>query len=137
VDGYLSALVIVINFSAVLQLMVCEALDIVKETYFAILLDRASSGPVMVASAEGGVDIEEVFGLADFGSWLPKSRSSAHSPNGLVISMRHHENTTGSSQANALRLRGYMRCNSCRAHILWLLCAGRALSPGCDLQGVY
>lgn len=43
-----------------MQLMVCEALDIVKETYFAILLDRASSGPVMVASAEGGVDIEEV-----------------------------------------------------------------------------
>jgi hypothetical protein len=59
-DGYCTALVIVINSSAVLQLMVCEALDIVKETYFAILLDRASSGPVMVASAEGGVDIEEV-----------------------------------------------------------------------------
>lgn len=40
--------------------MVCEGLDIVRETYLAILMDRAAKGPVIVASPEGGVDIEEV-----------------------------------------------------------------------------
>ena len=40
--------------------MVAEALDIARETYFAILMDRASGGPVMVASPEGGMDIEAV-----------------------------------------------------------------------------
>lgn len=40
--------------------MVAEALDIARETYFAILMDRASGGPVMVASPQGGVDIEAV-----------------------------------------------------------------------------
>lgn len=40
--------------------MVCQALDIVRETYLAILMDRESNGPVIVASPEGGVDIEEV-----------------------------------------------------------------------------
>ena len=42
------------------KLMVAEALDIERETYFAILMDRESNGPVMVASPDGGVDIEEV-----------------------------------------------------------------------------
>jgi succinyl-CoA synthetase beta subunit len=40
--------------------MVAEALDIARETYFAILMDRESGGPVMVGSPQGGVDIEEV-----------------------------------------------------------------------------
>lgn len=40
--------------------MVAEALDISRETYFAILMDRAYNGPVMVGSPQGGVDIEEV-----------------------------------------------------------------------------
>ena len=40
--------------------MVCEALDIVRETYLAIMMDRKFKGPVIVASPEGGVDIEEV-----------------------------------------------------------------------------
>ena len=40
--------------------MVAEALDITRETYFAILMDRSFGGPVMVGSPEGGVDIEEV-----------------------------------------------------------------------------
>jgi len=31
-----------------------------RESYFAILLDRESKGPVMIASAKGGVDIEKV-----------------------------------------------------------------------------
>jgi len=40
--------------------MVAQALDIDRETYFAILMDRDSNGPVMVGSPDGGVDIEEV-----------------------------------------------------------------------------
>ena len=40
--------------------MVCQALDIKRETYLAILMDREYKGPVIVASPEGGVDIEEV-----------------------------------------------------------------------------
>lgn len=40
--------------------MVAEALDISRETYFAILMDRSYNGPVMVGSPQGGVDIEEV-----------------------------------------------------------------------------
>ena len=36
-------------------MMIAEALEVKKECYFAILLDRATSGPVMVASAEGGM----------------------------------------------------------------------------------
>ena len=40
--------------------MVAEALNISRETYFAIVMDRASNGPVMVGSPEGGVDIEVV-----------------------------------------------------------------------------
>ena len=43
-----------------LQVMVAEALDISRETYFAILMDRTYNGPVMVGSPQGGVDIEEV-----------------------------------------------------------------------------
>lgn len=42
------------------KLMVAQALDIVRETYLAILMDRESNGPVIVASPEGGMDIEEV-----------------------------------------------------------------------------
>ena len=37
-----------------------EAVDIAAEYYLAILLDRRSSRPVIVASTEGGVEIEEV-----------------------------------------------------------------------------
>jgi succinyl-CoA synthetase beta subunit len=37
-----------------------EASDIEKEYYLAILMDRASSKPVIIASTEGGVDIETV-----------------------------------------------------------------------------
>lgn len=42
------------------KLMVCKGLNIVRETYLAILMDREYNGPVIVASPEGGVDIEEV-----------------------------------------------------------------------------
>lgn len=37
-----------------------EASEIAKEYYLALLMDRASAGPVIIASTEGGVDIEEV-----------------------------------------------------------------------------
>lgn len=40
--------------------MVAEALDISRETYLAILMDRSFNGPVIVGSPQGGVDIEEV-----------------------------------------------------------------------------
>lgn len=39
---------------------VCERKYARNEYYFAILLDRKSAGPVIVASAQGGVDIETV-----------------------------------------------------------------------------
>lgn len=42
------------------QVMVAESLDIARETYFAIVMDRGFQGPVLVGSPEGGVDIEEV-----------------------------------------------------------------------------
>ncbi|MBA2270458.1 MAG: ADP-forming succinate--CoA ligase subunit beta [Chthoniobacterales bacterium] len=40
--------------------LVAESVEIEREIYFAILLDRATGGPVIVASTEGGVEIETV-----------------------------------------------------------------------------
>ena len=40
--------------------LVAAAEDIQKEFYLAVLLDRANSRPLIMASTEGGVDIEEV-----------------------------------------------------------------------------
>ncbi|HMJ91252.1 MAG TPA: ADP-forming succinate--CoA ligase subunit beta [Candidatus Acidoferrum sp.] len=40
--------------------LVAAAEDIKKEFYLAVLLDRATSQPLIMASTEGGVDIEEV-----------------------------------------------------------------------------
>ena len=42
------------------KVFVGEAVDIARELYFAILIDRATSAPVVIASTEGGVDIETV-----------------------------------------------------------------------------
>jgi succinyl-CoA synthetase beta subunit len=42
------------------KLLVAQAPEIKKEFYLAILLDRGSSRPVVMASTEGGMDIEEV-----------------------------------------------------------------------------
>ena len=36
------------------------AMDIIREIYLAVVVDRAARCPVMMASAEGGVEIEEV-----------------------------------------------------------------------------
>jgi len=42
------------------KVMVAQAVDISKEYYLAILMDRENRSPVIVASTEGGVNIEEV-----------------------------------------------------------------------------
>ena len=42
------------------KVLVAQSVEIQKELYFAILIDRAISAPVIVASTEGGVDIEAV-----------------------------------------------------------------------------
>ena len=42
------------------KVLVSKSVEIERELYFAILIDRAISAPVIVASTEGGVDIESV-----------------------------------------------------------------------------
>jgi succinyl-CoA synthetase beta subunit len=42
------------------QVLVAESVEIEREFYFAVLMDRATGAPVIVASREGGMDIEEV-----------------------------------------------------------------------------
>lgn len=42
------------------KIMVAESVNIIKETYLSILMDRQSHGPVIIASPAGGVDIESV-----------------------------------------------------------------------------
>ncbi|MEO8353249.1 MAG: ADP-forming succinate--CoA ligase subunit beta [Chthoniobacteraceae bacterium] len=42
------------------KVLVAEAVEISRELYFAILLDRGTSAPMIIASTEGGMDIEEV-----------------------------------------------------------------------------
>ena len=42
------------------KVLVSQSVEIERELYFAILVDRAISAPVIVASTEGGVDIESV-----------------------------------------------------------------------------
>ena len=40
--------------------LMAEKMDLVNEMYFAILLDRAYGGPVVIACAEGGTSIEDL-----------------------------------------------------------------------------
>jgi len=42
------------------KVLVAESAEIARELYFAILLDRATAAPLIVASTEGGVEIEAV-----------------------------------------------------------------------------
>src|SRR6266852_8904989 len=42
------------------KVLVAESADIAREIYFAILLDRTTAAPLIVASTEGGVEIESV-----------------------------------------------------------------------------
>jgi len=48
------------NGQRVSKLLVQEAADIARELYVAVVLDRALGVPILMASAAGGVDIEEV-----------------------------------------------------------------------------
>ena len=45
---------------AVKRILVEEALDIARELYLGIVIDRAREAPVVMASSEGGVEIEKV-----------------------------------------------------------------------------
>lgn len=42
------------------KVMVADSINILRETYFCILLDREHNGAVLIASEAGGVDIEQV-----------------------------------------------------------------------------
>ena len=42
------------------SVMIVEGIDIDKEFYLAILLDRKYNGPAIISSRQGGIDIEEV-----------------------------------------------------------------------------
>ncbi|XP_014480166.1 PREDICTED: succinyl-CoA ligase [GDP-forming] subunit beta, mitochondrial isoform X1 [Dinoponera quadriceps] len=42
------------------KIMIAESVDIVRETYVCILMDREYNGPVLIASPAGGMDIETV-----------------------------------------------------------------------------
>ena len=42
------------------KILVAESKDIARELYFAIVMDRATSSPVIMVSTKGGVNIEEV-----------------------------------------------------------------------------
>jgi succinyl-CoA synthetase beta subunit len=42
------------------KVLIAESVEIQREIYFAILMDRAIGAPVVVASTEGGVEIEKV-----------------------------------------------------------------------------
>jgi succinyl-CoA synthetase beta subunit len=46
------------------RLLVAPAVDIAREFYVGITLDRAAGGPILIASAAGGMDIEEVAKVA-------------------------------------------------------------------------
>lgn len=40
--------------------MIAESVNLTRETYVAILMDRDTGGPVVIGSPAGGMDIEEV-----------------------------------------------------------------------------
>jgi len=42
------------------QVLIAKKMDLVNEMYFAILLDRASGGPVIIACSKGGTSIEDL-----------------------------------------------------------------------------
>lgn len=46
--------------SPVKKVMIANSVNIKRETYFSILMDRQRNGPVIIASPSGGVDIENV-----------------------------------------------------------------------------
>ena len=69
------------------KVLVNEGITIDKEYYFAILMDRKYGGPVLVASTQGGMDIEEV---------------AEKSPDAIVTEPVNIVSGLGDAQANAL-----------------------------------
>ncbi len=61
------------------KVLVAESADIAREIYFAILLDRATAAPLVVASTEGGVEIETVAATSP-GEDYPRASRSAGRP---------------------------------------------------------
>jgi succinyl-CoA synthetase beta subunit len=59
-DAARAILGLTIKGLTVRQVLVAEAAEIDKEYYLGIVIDRAARAPLLMASAEGGVDIEEV-----------------------------------------------------------------------------
>jgi succinyl-CoA synthetase beta subunit len=53
-------LALVIKGHPVRKVLVVPAAEIAKDYYLAVTLDRAAKRPVIIASAAGGMDIEEV-----------------------------------------------------------------------------
>lgn len=45
---------------SVQKVMIAQSVNIKRETYLCILMDRQENGPVLIASPAGGVDIEAV-----------------------------------------------------------------------------
>lgn len=58
-------------------LVPAAGISIHRELYFAILMDRAYGGPVIVASTQGGMDIE--------GEWWPSCRCSRQKGSGQRV----------------------------------------------------
>ena len=71
------------------KVMVAEAIDITRETYFCILMDRESNGPVIIASPDGGVDIEEVYPVDGPDRVLSDSRYSQCLLRDFFCSLHH------------------------------------------------
>ncbi|MCA9750667.1 MAG: ADP-forming succinate--CoA ligase subunit beta [Gemmatimonadetes bacterium] len=77
------------------KVLVAKAAEIKSEAYFGITLDRAARRPVVIVSAAGGVDIEEV---------------AAKTPDKVI---RHHVNPkTGLTEAEALEISGRVYSNA-------------------------
>ena len=59
------------------RLLVEEAVEIAAEYYLAVTVDRASKSPIMMVSAMGGVDIEEVAESIMIGDLVVRSTVTA------------------------------------------------------------
>ena len=68
------------------KVLIADAVNITKEFYFAIVLDRASGAPLLIASTEGGVDIETVAKNTPEKVW----RTSVHP----ILGLQAHESRT-------------------------------------------
>ncbi len=65
------------------KLLVAAGVEIAKEYYLAVVVDRAGGTPVLMASAEGGMDIEEIA--------QTKPEAIIHQPISPVVGLRPYE----------------------------------------------